>query len=273
MKFEPRLPRDDVNVTAVHPLKEGAVMLAGVLAVIAVFFGAAVLLVDRLVPYLPQSWDARVFPSFDAMQHDPTDDAKRAHQRELEALLERLLTHWPDHPEAVRVGLLDSSEPNALAFPGGLILVTTGLMDQVATENELAFVLGHELGHYRGRDHVRSLGRGLALGLILATTGQGGGVAELVSLTGQLTTRSFSRDQETNADTFGLTLVAAEFSHVAGATDFFDKLPAPDSALERSLATYLATHPLSDDRVDAMESLAKENGWPLQGDTTPIKTK
>lgn len=270
MRFAPRLPRDDVNVTARHPLKEGAVMLAGVLAIVAVLVGISMLLVDRLVPYLPQSWEAKVFPDFEAMRHVPTDDVELAQQRTLETLLERLESHWPGRPEGLRVGLVESPQPNALAFPGGLILITTGLMNQVDSENELAFVLGHELGHYRGRDHVRSLGRGLALGLILTAMGQSGRVAELVALSGQLTSRSFSREQESNADAFGLTLVASEFGHVAGATVFFEKLPSPDSALERSLATYLATHSLSDDRVERMEQLAADNGWPLVGDTTPM---
>ncbi len=54
MNFEPRLPRDDVNVTPRHPLKEGVVLLIGVVGVVAVLLGLATFLVDRLVPYLPQ---------------------------------------------------------------------------------------------------------------------------------------------------------------------------------------------------------------------------
>ena len=270
MNFEPRLPRDDVNVTPRHPVRDGFVLLTGVVFVVAVLLGIATLLVDTLVPYLPQSWEASIFPDFEAMRHTPTSDVESAQQAELETLLTRLLAHWPNHPPGIRVGLLESIQPNALAFPGGLILVTTGLMDRVESENELAFVLGHELGHYRDRDHVRILGRGLALTLILTAMGQSGTVSELVSLSSQLTTRSFNREQESKADAFGLMLVEAEYGHVEGATDFFGKLPEPETALERSLASYLATHPLSDDRVDHMESLAEDNGWVREGETTPI---
>lgn len=270
MNFEPRLPRDDVNVTPRHPLKEGLVLVVGVLGVVGVALGVATLLVDHLVPLVPQSWEASVFPDFEAMRHTPTSDTERAQQETLETLLERLEAHWPEHPPGIRVGLLESSQPNALAFPGGLILVTTGLMDEVESENELAFVLGHELGHYRDRDHVRSLGRGLALALILTAMGQSGTVGDLVALSGQLTTRSFSREQESKADAFGLKLVEAEFGHVEGATDFFEKLPAPETALERSLATYLATHPLSEERIEEMDRLAEDNGWETVGETTAI---
>jgi len=270
VNFEPRLPRDDVNVTPRHPVREGVVLVAGVILVVGLLLGVATLLVDTLVPYLPASWEATIFPDFEAMRHVPESDVEKAQQATLEELLARLLTHWPEHPPGLHVGLLESSQPNALAFPGGLILVTTGLMDQVESENELAFVLGHELGHYRDRDHLRSLGRGLALALILTAMGQSGTVAELVALSGQLSTRSFSREQESKADAFGLMLVEAEFGHVAGATDFFGKLPAPESALERSLASYLATHPLSDDRMDEMGALADDNGWATEGETTAI---
>ena len=136
MKFEPRLPRDDVNVTPRHPLKEGVVLVVGVVVVVTVLLGLATFLVDRLVPYLPQSWEASIFPDFGAMRHTPTNEVEKAQERELEALLEKLLVHWPKQPDGLRVGLLESSQPNARAFPGGLILVTTGLSDQVESENE-----------------------------------------------------------------------------------------------------------------------------------------
>lgn len=247
-------------------------MFAGIFVVVAVLLALSTFAVDRLVPYLPYSWEASLFPDFDVVRHSPETDAEKVRQGALEDLLDRLLIHWPDHPEGIRIGLLESEQPNALAFPGGLILVTTGLMDQVESENELAFVLGHELGHYRHRDHVRSLGRGLALGLILTAIGQSGTAAELVAFSGQLASRSYSREQESAADAFGLSLVESEFSHVAGATDFFSKLPSPSSEVERSLSTYLATHPLSEARVAAMEQLADERGWAVEGEKTPLET-
>jgi predicted Zn-dependent protease len=271
MKFEPRVPRDDVNVTARHPLKEGLVMLGGALAIVVALAGLAALLVDRIVPYVPPAWEAGMFPDFALLREEPDTDEERKTQSGLESLLERLLVHWPEGPFDLRVGVLDDETPNALAFPGGLILVTEGLLESVESENELAFVVGHELGHYRNRDHLRSLGRGLALGLVLTAFGQGGSVGDLLSLSGEISGRSFSREQEEEADAFGLRLVAAEYGHVAGATDFFEKLPSPASALGRSLDSYLSTHPLSDERVETMKALALESGFSLDGETTLLR--
>jgi len=270
VNHEPRVPRDDVNVTARHPLKDGAVMLAGVVVVAGLIFGVAVLLVEQLVPYVPPSWEARLFPDFGLMEHTPDSPEQEAQLEVLNTLLERLEAHWPERPETLRVGLLDTDGVNALAFPGGLILVTTGLMTEVQSENELAFVIGHELGHYHGRDHLRSLGRGVALATILALLGQSGTVGELVGISSDLSTRGFSREQEEQADAFGLGLVESEFGHVHGATDFFDRLPAPESAIERALATYLATHPLNDERVRSIEQLARDRDWKTEGETTAL---
>ena len=270
MKYEGRVPRDDVNVTSRHPLKEGVTLLAGILATVALVLALTTLLIDRLVPFVPYSWEGRLFPDFSSLRKDPADAADSERQRALESLLARLVRHWPDAPDGLRIGLMEAEQPNALAFPGGLILVTTALADAVESENELAFIIGHELGHYRGRDHLESLGRGLALGLVLAAIGRSGTAGDLVGYSAELTSRSFSRDQESAADAFGLELVAAEFSHVNGATDFFARLPGPETALERSLATYLATHPLNEDRIESMKRLAREKGWASEGFVVPL---
>ena len=102
VRFEPRLPRDDFNVTPRHPLKEGLVMLLGLVTIVGVALGASVLLVDRLVPYVPRAWESRMFPDFAGLAHRPETEGDRADQRRLEELLERLSTHWPEHPESLR---------------------------------------------------------------------------------------------------------------------------------------------------------------------------
>ncbi len=52
---------------------------------------------------------------------------------------------------------------------GGHILLFQGLLDILKTENSLSFVIGHELGHFKNRDHLRGLGRGIVLTALSAT--------------------------------------------------------------------------------------------------------
>jgi predicted Zn-dependent protease len=187
-------------------------------------------------------------------------------------LLERIARYWPENPYTLRVAIYEESTPNALAFPGGFIVVTTGLLDQVESENELAFVLAHELGHFHNRDHLRGIGRGVVFALALSAMGFSGtdAAAQLAALSGQLAARGFDRDQEGDADRFGLALVQQEYGHVAGALDFFERLPDPGSFVEKQIVHYLATHPLDDDRIEALRAQALARSWSQVGTVVPL---
>ena len=144
-------------------------------------------------------------------------------------------------------------------------------LEQTESENELALVLGHEIGHYAGRDHLRGLGRAAALALVFSLLGAGESTAAagFAGLAGDLTSRGFDRNQEADADAFGLALVQAEYGHIAGATEFFRKLPSESGAIGE-LTGYLSTHPVSADRVEDLEALAREKDWPLDGALVPF---
>jgi len=267
--FDPSLPDGDVNVSHTHPLREALVLVAGVAGVGIALFLAIAMSVEILVPWIPPSFEARIFSGewIDEALGPDSELATDARAERVAALLDRLVQHWPENPYTLRVAIHEESTPNALAFPGGFIVVTSGLLDQIESENELAFVLSHELGHFRNRDHLRGIGRGLAFALVIGAVGLGGsgGAAQLASLSGQLTARGFDREQESDADHFGLVLVHAEYGHVAGAWDFFGRLPDPSGTVEKEVVHYLATHPLNEDRIDALESSAAEQGWPRSG--------
>jgi len=270
MEFDPRLPDEGINTSEEHPLREFALLVAGLCAAVVACIAIAALAIDRLVPLLPPALEARWFGGW--LAPDASDDPRTA---PVQALLERLASHWGDAPYALSIGVLDEPDPNALALPGGTILVTSGLLERVASENELALVLGHELGHYRARDHLRGLGRGLATGLVLGALGDSGElVSGLGEFAGALAERGFDRHQESRADAFGLALVHAEYGHVAGAGDFFARLSQEQRggapAAGRRLAGYFETHPLHADRVAALAEEATSHGWATEGPLAPL---
>jgi Zn-dependent protease with chaperone function len=270
MEYHGRLPDEGINTSPEHPLRELALLFGGLVGVVLVATLLAGLLVDRLVPLLPADLEVRLFASWlspDGLSEDDPDTRTPA----VQALLDRMAAHWEGHPYAFRVGLLEDPAPNALALPGGALLVTTGLLERVESENALALVLGHELGHYHARDHLRGLGRGVALALALGAL-DANLAGSLAGLAADLTTRRFGRDQERAADAFGLTLLQAEYGHVAGADAFFARMAEEAEAEggDGPLAAYLATHPLHRDRVAALEARARKAGWPRDGPLRPL---
>ncbi len=273
LNHKPRLPREDVNYSRTSVGRETVLLVGGLIGAAGVFVLLIALTVDLIVPLIPISWEARVFPGFSTLFAPEATDEDRERREKLQTLVDRIASHWPDNPYEVRADVMEEGQDNAFAFPGGLVLVTSGMLDHVQSENELAFIVGHELGHFRNRDHLRHLGRGVALGLLVAVirgTGGGESATALVALAGSFTTRSFGRAQEEAADAFGLELVHEEYGTVAGAWDFFERLPQSKPSVGRHVASYLSTHPLNNERIEAMDQLASERSWSTEGDVQPL---
>ncbi len=257
MKFEPRTPDHDVNVTQEHPLKNAVSLALGVIAVFTILALLLVATADVVVGLVPIRLESRVFS---AWQPDELFDDDQDAAVPVGALLDSLVELWPEAKYEFRVAVTDAEAPNAVALPGGLIVVTTGLLSVVDSENELAFVMAHELGHYRNRDHLRQMGRSAALEFVFGLIG---GHGNFGSIWGDLTTRGFSREQEREADRFGLALSYRKYGHVGDTSRFFQRLRA-SSGLEG----YLSTHPHPDERIAALHRQAQEAGWPSAGAIT-----
>lgn len=266
MKFIPRKARDDVNVSPEHPLVEATTLVVGLGLIFAIVMIVLLFLVDLLLWFVPPEKEIRMFDAWlpENIATVAIDDPRL---ESLEVLLARLSRHWPDAEYPFRVEIDESDEANAMAYPGGLIVVTAGLIEQAQSENELAFILGHELGHFRNRDHIRGLGRGAVLLILFTAISSSDNSAAMGSSIANLTLSGFSRSQEGRADRFGLELVHAEYGHVAEAWRFFERL---DDARVGRLQSYLSTHPPPRNRIERLEEHARESGWSTTGSVTPL---
>ena len=263
MRFIAKQPKEGINVSDTHPLVEASALVAG-LSIIFVIIALMLIFIVELALYFVSTEDeVNLFGDWmptDLITVAPNDE--RLGQTQL--LVDRLSKHWPDSPYIFRVEIDDSDASNAMALPGGLIIVTQGLLDQVESENELAFVLGHELGHFKNRDHLRALGRGIVLSMFFAVV-TGSDVSGIGISAADVTLKGFSRKQESQADEFGLTIVNEEYGHVDEAWRLFERWSVDDGSLI-DLVTYLSTHPESGDRVVDLKRYAESQGWQLAGE-------
>ena len=269
MRYVPKQPREGINVSDTHPLVEAGTLVVGLTAIFIVIVLALIFLIEVALYFVPAEKEAELFRDWlpdDLVTVSPGDE--RLHKTQL--LVDRLAFHWADSPYEFRVEIDDSDVANAMALPGGLIIVTQGLLDQVESENELAFVLGHELGHYRNRDHIRALGRGIVFSLFFAVATGSSDAAGLGLNVSDLALRSFSRKQESRADEFALAMVYTQYGHVNEAWRLFERWDDEDKSI-LDLVTYLSTHPQAGDRVESLESLAIREGWPMQGRVTALQ--
>ena len=268
MKFKPRKPAEGINVSDTHPLVEAGTLVVGLAAISLIIALALIFMIELALYFIPVEKEADLFEDWlpeDLVTVSPGDE--RLHQAQL--LVDRLAFHWGDAPYAFRVEIDDSDIANAMALPGGLIIVTQGLLDQVESENELAFVLGHELGHFKNRDHLRALGRGIVLSLFFAVA-TGNDVSGLSIKVTDLALRGFSRKQESDADEFGLALVYTHYGHVNEAWRLFERWDDGDDSF-LDVASYMSTHPDSGDRIDDLAAIALREQWPVEGTSTALK--
>jgi len=190
---------------------------------------------------------------------------------ELQVRLEKLLKKVPvDSPlqgYPFKVTLMTSPETNAFALPGGHIVVLSGLLQQVESENELAMVLAHELGHYAHRDHLRRLGRGFGVTVAsMLFLGKDSFLTDFFSRTFLTFDSGYSRQQELAADEYGLELLVKRYGHAGGATALFQRM---NKNTGRKVPYLFASHPHPEDRIISLQAMIQEKNYPALA-TEPI---
>ena len=231
----------------------------GIILAVLVYFvlGYAV---DFVVPRVPVSVERKVFSTLGLENKMSGGQANTSDPRLKQ--LQPMLTQLSAQPEVpklnYRLFLMDKSDPNAFAVPGGSIGVTSGLLDTLGKQDiAVAFVIGHELGHFKNRDHLRGLGRGLALQLAFSMFL---GDSDLVNWLGGralvLMHRKYDRKQEEAADRFGLFLVYNTYGTTKGTTKLFEVLQKSDD--RPGWAYMFSTHPAARARIEKMKEYMKE---------------
>jgi predicted Zn-dependent protease len=251
-------PEDNVNISKVSPIKELFVLLGGLLGILVVIYIALGFLVNAMVDRMPEKIENLLVSVVDFIPLEET--LGRADTADyVQTLLDDLAGHLNDGRQ-YDVYVVDDENVNAFALPGGNIIVLSGLLKEAQSENELAMVLAHELGHYYYKDHLKGLGRGLVFAVLSTVMlGTNNGVTNFV--TGLLTTVDFkfSRNQELAADEFALELLNKKYGHVAGATDFFERIHEKENMPK--WVSFFSTHPLGQARVEEMQRIISQKEY------------
>jgi predicted Zn-dependent protease len=174
----------------------------------------------------------------------------------------RLAEQSPRQEVEYHFAVADREEPNAFALPGGYIYVTRGLLALVESEDELAGILAHEVGHVAAKHYARSHTRSRRLLPLRIALGLGGAAASLVSpalaelVTGlggapvALLLSAHSREQEREADSVGQKIAAAAGWDPAALSSFMTTLGNEEALLggDPSRYRFFSTHPTSPER-------------------------
>ncbi|KAB7765955.1 MULTISPECIES: M48 family metallopeptidase [Xanthomonas] len=203
---------------------------------------------------------AQAFAEAKAKEQLDTDPKRNAYVR---CVVNTLVAQLPEQWRGTgwETALFNDKEPNAFALPGGKVGVNSGIFSVAKNQDQLAAVLGHEIGHVISRHHeeriTRQLGAQAGLSVIGALAGAryGQGAADTVGQVGGMTAQTLfllpgSRQQETEADVVGQRLMAQAGFDPAQAVDLWKNMMAAGGARPPQ---WLSTHPDPSARIGELQ--------------------
>lgn len=152
-------------------------------------------------------------------------------------------------------GVIESPSVNAFAAPGGYVFVTRGLYALLASEAELAGVLGHEIAHVNARHHVRLMQKQRVVSMgqeFLLKKAGNDTVKKLVGNGAEILARSLDKASEFEADRLGVYYATRSGYDSFGLPAVLDRLQSSGGS-DRFTLLY-KTHPLPSERMTALDT-------------------
>lgn len=163
-----------------------------------------------------------------------------------------------DLPWTFRV--VNTADVNAFAVPGGHIYVTRGLIEHATRFDQLAGVLGHEIGHIDLRHSAKQMEKaqaaslGINLGYILAGRQPGEAESTALNIAASAVFAKFSREDERQADHAAVRALTAAGINPGGIADMFRILQQVERGQPDAIAQFFASHPMTADRITDVEA-------------------
>jgi predicted Zn-dependent protease len=169
--------------------------------------------------------------------------------RNLARQVERKDVRW-------RFAVLDTPSINAMAFPGGIVVITRGLYGLLTSEDELAAVLAHEIAHVNRRHQWKVIQQQKLVALAgnaVASSDKGASTRLVADLGAKLIARGLDKESEFEADRDGVVIAARAGYDSSALIAVMEKLKALKTG---DTAMLFATHPSPEARIEALTRVA-----------------
>lgn len=263
MKYSQKLPDDSVNISNENFFFQMIKLLTVLLLISFLVYAGLKLALHVVIDNLPPSYEKRLtqFVSIDMDIDSPTSNY---YLDEITADIAKCAKL----PYDVKVFIIPDLTPNAFALPGGIIYITKGMLKSLKNQNELASIIGHEMGHFKHRHHLKTLGTSLLYSLVTLTLGEGYGT--ILNTTLDISNVKYSQSAELEADAFSLDVMECTYGTVNDSTTLFSRMEV-DGGSEWSY--FFATHPAFKTRLEKMHQRIQEKGYDTKTAVIPLREK
>jgi len=253
--YKPTIQDQNHNVSSTSPWKVVG-KYALFLAVVTVFFYLLSLI---FVIFISHEREADIFKGF----HIADLGEKNEEQTEyVSDLLEKLKPHVSE-VKHITIEVVCNDEFNALTLPGQKIVIFSGLIEEMQSENELYYVIAHEVSHAKNQDVLRKMVRVLPLtfidAVILGNSSNNSGLSSIVNI-------SFGKSWENRADEEALSWTYLTYGHLGGVEQFFLTMQKQEFF---AFLTAFSDHPLTVSRSNMVSEYIKTNKISI-GKTKPL---
>ena len=215
----------------------------------------------------PETDEAGLWMVMDRLEQDlitsgmvESDPALNAYVRQIVCKLE------PDICDDIRFYIVNTPHYNAFMAPNGFMQIWTGLMLRAQNEAQLAYVIGHELGHYEERHTlerwrtVRNATAALAiLRIASGAAGANSALGDMVTLGALFSLLAYSRHQERESDDIGFDLMADAGYDFHEAANIWEALiEEREASGESEMLILFSTHPATAERVETLREMAAQ---------------
>lgn len=248
---------------------------------------APTIALDALTPQAAEAWQLIGRPSVDQQKQVGRQAAQQILQKYKEVndsrarafrdMGERLVAALPASDRNkwdYNFHVIESKDINAFALPGGPMFMYTGLYDHLTTMDALAAVTGHEMTHVRlehwAKAYQQQQSRDLLLGIGLSILHAGRAAQTIAALADSAIGLKYSRGEENQADQGGLQNMVAAGYNPEGMIQLFQELQKLSGNGATLGGDFLSDHPLTSDRIKAVERWEAQRGNPSYPPLTPI---
>ncbi len=155
--------------------------------------------------------------------------------------------------------ILKMKEVNAFAVPGGAIYVTSEMMNFLSSDSELAFVLGHEMGHQVGRHSIKAFEKAMLIDYFINNSKIGAvkNNKQALEIANVFLSMKYSQANEFEADRYGFKYATVTGYNPYASVSFFDKLKNKyEKEKQPAFLRLFQTHPSTHDRLIETEKMA-----------------